>query len=224
MKKYLIIISIVLLAVACNKSDKKTQLDKLKTQRDKITEQITALQLEIAKDKGDTNDLKIPIVGVAEVKIQEFNHFIEVQGKIDGEDNVAVAPRMAGTVTKVFVKEGDVVKVGQILAQIDDAVLRQSIDEVQTQLSFTTTLYNKQKSLWDKKMYTRGFWKNLKKYNLSKKIFDKILKENKGKVIVIVAHGNVIKGIFGKKFGLNFKIAAVIVKRGKGFEKSQIIP
>ena len=152
MKKYLIIISIVLLAVACNKSDKKTQLDKLKVQRDKITEQITALQLEIAKDKGDTNDLKIPIVGVDEVKIQEFNHFIEVQGKIDGEDNVAVAPRMAGTVTKVFVKEGDLVKAGQMLAQIDDAVLRQSIDEVQTQLSFTTTLYNKQKTLWDKKI------------------------------------------------------------------------
>jgi len=61
------------------------------------------------------------------------------------------------------------------------------------------------KSLWNKKIYTLGFWKNLRKYHLSKKIFNKILKENNGKVIVIVAHGNIIKGIFGKKFGLNFK-------------------
>ncbi len=152
MKKLIIIISIIITIVACKSGDKKAQLDKLKGERDKITEQITALQLEISKEKGDTNDQKIPVVGITEVKTQEFNHFIEVQGKIDGEDNVAVAPRMAGTITKVFVREGDVVKVGQTLAQMDDAVLRQSLDELLTQLSFATTMYNKQKNLWDKKI------------------------------------------------------------------------
>lgn len=61
------------------------------------------------------------------------------------------------------------------------------------------------RSLWRKKIYTVEFWKNLRRYHLSKKIFNKILKDNMGKVIVIVAHGNVIKGLFAKKFGLNFK-------------------
>ncbi len=152
MKKLIIIISILFSIVACKSGDKKAQLEKLKTQRDKLTEQITKLQEEISKEGKDTNSSKIAIVGIAEVKTEEFNHFIEVQGKIDGEDNVAVAPKMAGTVTKVFVKEGDVVKQGQILAQLDDAVMRQSIDELQTQLTFATTMYNKQKNLWDKKI------------------------------------------------------------------------
>jgi len=61
------------------------------------------------------------------------------------------------------------------------------------------------KSLWNKKIYTKKFWQDLKRYNSAKKAFDKILEKNKGKVIVIVAHGGVINGIFGKKFGLKFK-------------------
>ena len=151
MKKLIIIISILFSIVACKSGDKKAELAKLISKRDKITEQINVLQTELANEKGDTN-ARIPVVGIAEVKTQEFNHFIEVQGKIDGEDNVTVAPRMSGSITKVFVKEGDVVKAGQILAQIDDAVLRQSIDEVQTQLNFAIVMFNKQKNLWDKKI------------------------------------------------------------------------
>ena len=41
------------------------------------------------------------------------------------------------------------------------------------------------------------------KHRFSIKIFDKILKENNGKVILIIAHGNVIKGLIWKKIGLN---------------------
>ncbi|MCX6231631.1 MAG: efflux RND transporter periplasmic adaptor subunit [Bacteroidetes bacterium] len=152
MKKIILILSIILVVVSCKNGDKKAQLDKLKGERDKLTEQINKLQSEIAQEKGDTINLNIPVVGIAEVKTQEFNHFIEVQGKIDGEANVAVAPKMAGIVTKVFVKEGDVVKAGQLLAQIDDAVVRQSMDELQTQLTFANNIYVKQKNLWDKKI------------------------------------------------------------------------
>ncbi len=151
MKKLIIIISILFTIVACKSGDKKAELAKLISKRDKLTEQINVLQTELAKEKGDTN-VRISVVGIAEAKVREFNHYIEVQGKIDGEDNVAVAPKMSGSITKVFVKEGDIVKAGQILAQIDDAVLRQSIDEVQTQLNFAVVMYNKQKNLWDKKI------------------------------------------------------------------------
>ncbi len=55
------------------------------------------------------------------------------------------------------------------------------------------------KIVWDNRIYYHKFWKHYLKHRLSIKVFDKILKENKGKVILIVAHGNVIKGIVGKK-------------------------
>jgi len=38
-----------------------------------------------------------------------------------------------------------------------------------------------------------------------KKRFNKLLQEHKGKVIVIVAHGNVMKGIIGNKLRVGFK-------------------
>ncbi len=37
------------------------------------------------------------------------------------------------------------------------------------------------------------------------KTFNKILNEHKGKVIVIVAHGNIIKGLIGRKLGLSLR-------------------
>ncbi len=151
MKKVLIIVSIVLTVVACGKSDKKTQLDKLISQHDKLAEQIATLQKEIATENGDSTT-KVTLVEVAEVKMQEFNHYVEVQGSVDGEDNIYVAPKMSGIVTAVYVKEGDAVKKGQLLAQMDDAIIKQGMDELQTQLAFANDLYIKQKNLWDKKI------------------------------------------------------------------------
>ena len=59
------------------------------------------------------------------------------------------------------------------------------------------------KIVWDNRIYHYKFWKHYLKHRFSLKVFDKILKENKGKVILIVAHGNIIKGIVGKKMRFN---------------------
>jgi|WetSurMetagenome_2_1015567.scaffolds.fasta_scaffold152533_2 broad specificity phosphatase PhoE len=60
-------------------------------------------------------------------------------------------------------------------------------------------------NLWKKKVYTRDFWKHYIKHKKSIKALDKILEKNEGKLIVIVAHGNLIKGLIFKKLGLSFK-------------------
>ncbi len=151
MKKFLIIISIVATVAACSKGDKKAQLEELISERDKLTEQIAALQKEIAAENGDSTQ-KTTLVEIAEIKMQEFNHYVEVQGSVDGEDNIYVAPKMSGIVTAVYVNVGDAVTKGQILAQMDDAIIKQGIDELQTQITFVNNLYNKQKNLWDKKI------------------------------------------------------------------------
>lgn len=58
------------------------------------------------------------------------------------------------------------------------------------------------KFLWDKKIYHKHFWKHYKLHRKSLIKFNEILVKNKEKVIVIVAHGNIIKGIIGNKLGL----------------------
>jgi RND family efflux transporter MFP subunit len=59
---------------------------------------------------------------------------------------------MAGSITAVFVKEGDQVRKGQILAQIDNSIIQQQIASTKQQLDFATNLYNKQKALWDQQI------------------------------------------------------------------------
>lgn len=151
MTKTLIVGMLVILAAACSSTvDKKAELEKLKKQHDQIADQIKKLESELKVN--DSTNVKLNDVMVTEVQPAEFNHYIEVQGKVDGQDNVAVAPQMPGIVTAVYVKEGDAVRKGQVLAQLDDNVIQQQIAGVKQQLEFANSLYTKQKSLWDQKI------------------------------------------------------------------------
>jgi len=147
--KILALAVLVIFVTACgNNVDKQAELTSLKKQRDELNVKIKAIEDEL-KLSGNAAELKMTDVLVTEVNPVEFNHYLEVQGKVDGEDNIAVSAQMAGVITSVQVKEGDAVRKGQVMAKIDNSVLRQQIESVKTQLSFATSLYNKQKALWD---------------------------------------------------------------------------
>ena len=149
MNKSLILAAMVLFAVACNNTtDKKAQLADLKKQRDELNIKIQSLEQEM----DSTANKKMTTVAITQAKESAFDHYIEVQGKVDGEDNIAVSAQTPGLITTVLVKEGDAVKKGQVMALTDNNVLKQQIENVKTQLSFATNLYNKQKSLWDQEI------------------------------------------------------------------------
>lgn len=151
MNKSIIFLLLVAMAVACKPADKKSELALLKKQHDELAAKIKALETEL-QVSDNSNTGKVTAVSITEAKPAEFNHYLEVQGKVDGEDNIAVSAQMAGSVTVVYVKEGDVVRKGQVLAQIDNAVMLQQIASTKQQLDFATNMYNKQKALWDKQI------------------------------------------------------------------------
>lgn len=151
MKRILFIASVVFLAACSGKStDKKAELAKLKKERTEIDAKIAKLESE----GGDKRVKKVVDVSVVEVVTKPFYNYLEVQGKVDAEQNVQVNPEMPGSITRVYVGIGQNVSRGQVLAQIDDQVLRQNIAQLQTQLELATTLYNRQKNLWDQKIGT----------------------------------------------------------------------
>jgi RND family efflux transporter MFP subunit len=154
-------LSLLILLAACSSTvDKKAELDKLYKEHDQIADQIKKLEAQLKI--SDSASVKFTDVNITEVKTSEFDHYIEVQGKVDGEDNVAIAPQMPGVVTTVNVKEGDMVHKGQVLAQLDDNVLQQQIAGINQQLAFATNIYNKQKSLWDQKIGSEVQYLNAK--------------------------------------------------------------
>lgn len=153
-QKLTFILMIISLIVSCSRPDKKTQLENLKKQQADLTTQIQKLESELMANDTTKKVINTTDVYVTEAKYDVFNHFIEVQGKVDGEQNVGVSPQMPGTVTAIYVKEGMQVSKGQVLAQLDDNVLRQQMKTIEQQLSFATDLYEKQKSLWNQQIGT----------------------------------------------------------------------
>lgn len=144
-------------------TDKRVQLEKLKTEKGKTEEKIKALEEEIARlDTGTQKSEKVKLVSVIPVTAQNFQHFIELQGKIDAENISYISPRgMGGQVRKIFVKKGDNVRKGQLLLKLDDAIARQnvvamqqSMVSVKTQLELARSVYQRQKNLWNQNIGT----------------------------------------------------------------------
>ncbi len=153
MKNILILATFSILFFACGNSapDKKTELENLKKEQATLAEKIKKLETEIAAN-DTTAKIKMLDVEITPVAAIPFKSYVQVQGKLDADENVNVSAQMGGTVKSIYVKEGDQVKAGQILVELDDAVMRQGIEELKNQLAFATDLFEKQKNLWDQKI------------------------------------------------------------------------
>ena len=155
MKKY-IYISFMLLIAACSAGDsldaKKAQLASLNTQLEETKQQISALEKEIAL--LDTSEIirKPKLISTMLVEPSPFNHYIDVQGIIESEENISVQPGMPGVVTTVYVKEGDFVSQGQLLGETDNRAMKENIAQLQTNLDFAKSTYEKQQRLWNQKI------------------------------------------------------------------------
>src|SRR5688572_14984899 len=77
-----------------------------------------------------------------------------------------------GVITHVLVREGEMVKAGQTLAQIDNSIILRGIDELKSQLELSTTMYDRQKNLWEQKIGTEVQYLQAKngKESLEKKL------------------------------------------------------
>ena len=160
MKSTFYTLSVLVILVSCSKgggdklSDKRAELAKLQAEEKTVSASIKKLQaeLDILDPRKDVE--KVLTVTVTPIATQNFKHFVEIQGRVDAKNNLFVSPQMGGAITNLFVKEGDYVKKGQTIATIDNAVLKQSLQEIDVQLETAKIFYEKQKSLWDQKIGT----------------------------------------------------------------------
>lgn len=149
----------VMLAVSCGGpknelAEKKEKLKDLRTKEASLGLEIKKLEEEIAQsDKGGLSK-KLLLVETDTLTPASFAHSIEVYGTVDSDENVQVAPETNGIIRTIKVHEGSHVKKGQLLATLDMDVLTKSIKEVENSLELASTIYAKQKKLWDQKIGT----------------------------------------------------------------------
>lgn len=155
MKKTVLFATIIAFA-GCGKQkeDKKAELQKLKTEQESLNKKIKQLEKEVATSGTSVNSESSKVVSVREIRKQYFEHYLEVQGKVDADENIAVSAEMSGIVKQINVKEGQQVSKGQVLAELDNRIIQQGVAELQGSIDLANTMFQKQKSLWDQKIGT----------------------------------------------------------------------
>lgn len=164
----IVIFHILLLFAACtpanNKDEakinaevaaKQAELEKLKAEHNAINSKIAQVQAEIEK-LDPASSIKPKLVTTQTLSTESFNQYLNLQGMIKSDNISYIAPRngVGGYVKQLFVKEGQLVKKGQLVLKLDDKVLRESIEATKNQLSFANNVYTKTKALWDQKIGT----------------------------------------------------------------------
>ena len=142
-----------LLLASCGGSsnkDPKAELEKLKS--DQAATQAKIAELE-AKTGGPATVAATP-VSVMNAKPESFKSYLEVQGRIDFDQNATVGSRAAGSLTSIRVERGDRVSKGQVLATVDASILDANVAELRTRMDLAKTVYEKQKGLWDQQIGT----------------------------------------------------------------------
>ncbi len=108
-------------------------------------------QLSAAIAELDPNQ-KIPLVTTITVKDTLFNHYIELQGNVQTKQNLVLTPEFNGILSNVYVKEGQAVNKGQLLARIDDGGLSQQLGQLEVQRDLAKTTFERQERLWKQKI------------------------------------------------------------------------
>ena len=168
MRQYLAtgLVAIILLS-ACGSSkkdnnaalnDKKVELEKQKAEKDKVDSKISKLEAEITKlDTSAAAAPKTKLVAIQTLAAADFTHYIELQGRVDAENVSYITPRGGpGQVKNIYVKQGQLVRKGQLLIKLDDAIIQQNViaakqglETIKTQLGYAKNIYQRQKNLWD---------------------------------------------------------------------------
>ncbi|MFY0631828.1 MAG: efflux RND transporter periplasmic adaptor subunit [Flavobacteriaceae bacterium] len=95
---------------------------------------------------------KIPLITTFKAKEEVFMHYLELQGNVKTKQNVLIYPEVGGLLEQIYVKEGQKVSKGDILARVDDAGMTQQLAQLETNAELAKTTYERQERLWNQKI------------------------------------------------------------------------
>lgn len=154
MKKVVYPILILLLAACGNTSQEGNgnELEQLIAERNELRTQYNELGTEISQlekriAKLDTTKRKT-LVTVLPARVDTFRHYFEVYGSVDVKRNSMLVAESPGNVQAILVDEGETVRKGQPIIEMDDEMIHKNIAEVETSYQLAKTLYEKQERLW----------------------------------------------------------------------------
>ena len=153
MKKFLIVILTFIVSCTNDTLDsKKKRVDELKNSLVEIYSEIDMLEDEISLIDSTFGDKNYELVTTIEPSSKEFIHEINLRGNVVSMMNIMIVSEVIGKYKRIFVKDGQFVKKGDVLATINSDVIDINLKEIETNLILLKTIYERQSNLWDNKI------------------------------------------------------------------------
>ncbi|MDC3219037.1 efflux RND transporter periplasmic adaptor subunit [Flavobacteriaceae bacterium] len=160
MKKFYISI-LTLIIISCNSSGNSNitsliengDLEELKKRKKEYVDTMNTMQVELNEINDgiaflDENE-KLTLVSNYEIKEKVFNSYMEAQANLKTRKNVLILPEFQGTLEKIFVYEGQYVKKGKLLAEINDSGLKEQLEQLTIQANFAKENFERTERLWN---------------------------------------------------------------------------
>ena len=160
MKKFYISI-LTLIIISCNSSGSSNitsliengDLEELKKRKKEYVDTMNTMQVELNEINDgiaflDENE-KLTLVSNYEIKEKVFNSYMEAQANLKTRKNVLILPEFQGTLEKIFVYEGQYVKKGKLLAEINDSGLKEQLEQLTIQANFAKENFERTERLWN---------------------------------------------------------------------------
>ena len=161
MKKLIITLSLILL-LSCNSSRNssindlinKGDLETLKKKKKEYVDLMNDLRLDLNDINNgimllDENE-QIQVISKFNVIEKEFTTYVELQANLKSRKNVVILSEFQGALKNLFVREGQLVKKGKLLAEINDSGLKEQLDQMLIQANYTKDNFDRVKRLWEK--------------------------------------------------------------------------
>lgn len=164
-------------------------------------QQLLSTDLKAINDKLDAliENKNIPLITALTVKETVFTHFIELQGNVQTKQNILIYPELPGILKTMFVKEGQQVVKGQVLATIEDGGMSAQLMQLTANAQLAKTTYARQKRLWDQKIGSEmQFLQAQTAYTTQKSAVNQ-LKSQLEKATLIAPFSGIIDAVFQEK-------------------------
>ncbi len=145
---------------ACEQKDelqeKKQELKNQKMNLQEIRNSIATLEKEISvlDPEFAKKNRKATLITTTPVEQTTFEHFVEVSGAVKSRKNVLISAENMGSIDRILVTEGAEVKKGQLLLSMDTDLYQRNLDQLETEYSLATTMFEKQSNLWKQNIGT----------------------------------------------------------------------
>lgn len=211
---------IAVLVVACESrpggdlQNLKSELDSLKLVRSGVEKQILAVEERI--DLMDTT-IEHALVTSYETDQGTFKHYFEVYGNAETDKSATLYPEASGLIMSIKVEEGQQVSKGTVILTIDTDMIERNISEVETSLDLATTLFEKQKKLWDQNIGSEVQYLEAKNRKESMENSLATLREQRRKSTVRAPFSGVVDKIFpkvGEMAGMQMPVARLVSLEG----------